>query len=123
MKNFSPILLMAFALLITSTSFGQQTQVENEFENVRAFRIGVKTGIPNLISANVEYVLPLLNRKFALSADYSKMNMDSGDFGFDTEEGAEIMEQEFDYFEAGINYYFFNREKVCTPESVMQIMV
>lgn len=111
MKNFSPILLMAFALLITSGSFGQQTQVENEFENVRSFRIGVKSGIPNLISANVEYVLPLLNRKFAISADYSKINMDSGDFGFDTEEGAEIMEQEFDYFEAGISYYFFKPGK------------
>ncbi|OEY72723.1 hypothetical protein APR40_11890 [Salegentibacter salarius] len=102
---------MAFALLITSTSIGQQTQVENEFENVRPFRIGVKSGIPNLISANGEYVLPLLKRKFAISADYSKINMDSGDFGFDTEEGAEIMEQEFDYFEAGINYYFFKPGK------------
>lgn len=111
MKNFSPILIMAFALLITSASFGQQTQVENEFENVRPFRIGVKSGIPNLISANVEYVLPLLNRKFAISADFSKINMDSADFGFDTEEGAEIMEQEFDYFEAGINYYFFKPGK------------
>ena len=85
--------------------------MENEFKNVRPFRIGVKTGIPNLISANLEYVLPQLNRKFAISADYSKINMDSGDFGFDTEEGAEIMEQEFDYFEAGINYYFFKPGK------------
>ena len=111
MKNFLPLFLIAVAVIISSASFAQQNQAENEFENIRPFRIGVKSGIPNLISANVEYVLPLLNRKFAISADYFRINMDTGDFGFDTEEGAEIMEQEFDYFEAGLNYYFFKPGK------------
>ncbi len=111
MKIFLLIFLTALVLLISSASFAQQTQVENEFEDVRPFRIGAKLGIPNLLSANVEYVLPLLNRKFSISADFSKINTDSDDFGFDTEEGTEIMEQQFDYFEAGINYYFFKPGK------------
>lgn len=104
-------LVTLFFILATTVSssllFAQQTQVQNEFENIRPFRIGVKSGFPNLLSANIEYVLPLFNRKFALSADYSKLNLDAGDFGFETEEGTEIMEQEFKYFEAGLNYYFF----------------
>jgi hypothetical protein len=71
----------------------------------------VKTGIPNLLSGNIEYVLPVLNRRFAISADYSKINMDAGDFGFEAEDDAEIMEQEFDYFELGVHYYFFKPGK------------
>ncbi|WP_079721331.1 hypothetical protein [Salegentibacter holothuriorum] len=111
MKNFLPLILIVFALMISPASFAQQMQTQNEFEDVRPFRIGLKSGIPNLLSANLEYVLPVLNRKLALSADYSKLNMDGEDFGFETEEGTEIMEQEFKYFEAGIHYYLFKPGK------------
>lgn len=111
MKNGLLLFWIIFALLLSSVSFAQQKSVANEFENLRPFRIGAKLGIPNLLSLNMEYVLPVLNRKIAITADYSKINMDGGDFGFDTEEGAEIMEQEFTYFEAGLNYYFFKPGK------------
>lgn len=111
MKHLYNSLLLGCMLAFSSLSFSQELQTENEFEDVRPFRIGVKSGIPNLFSGNIEYVLPILNRKIAVSADYSKINLNAGDFGFEAEDGSEIMEQEFDYIEAGINYYFFKPGK------------
>ncbi len=111
MKDLYKLLLVGGILLSTSYSYSQEYLAENEFEEVRHFRIGVKSGIPNLLSGNMEYVLPVLNRKIAVSADYSKINLNAGDFGFEAEDGSEIMEQEFDYLEAGVNYYFFKPGK------------
>ncbi len=111
MKYFYKTLLLGCMLIFSSLSFSQELQTENQFEDVRPFRIGVKSGIPNLLSGNIEYVLPVLNRKIAVSGDYSKINLNAGDFGFEAEDGSEIMEQEYDYLEAGINYYFFKPGK------------
>ncbi|SHG68729.1 hypothetical protein SAMN05444483_12219 [Salegentibacter echinorum] len=111
MKQFYKLFIVGCLILNGTASFSQQMQIQNEFEDVRHFRIGVKSGIPNILSANAEYVLPVLNRKFAVSVDYTNLNMDADDFGFETEEGAEIMEQKFIYFEGGINYYFFKPGK------------
>lgn len=111
MNQFYKLFLFGGIILSSSFLFSQEYSTENEFENVRPFRIGVKSGIPNLLSGNIEYVLPVLNRKIAVSADYSKISLNAGDFGFEAEDGSEIMEQEFDYLEGGINYYFFKPGK------------
>ncbi|PKD16627.1 hypothetical protein APR41_07395 [Salegentibacter salinarum] len=118
------MLLSSGIFLSSTTIFDQERNTVREgYENVRPFRIVVKSGIPNLLSGHIEYVLPLLNRKFAVSADYSKINMDTGDFGFEAEGDNEILEQEFDCLELGLHYYFLKREKVCMPVSLIQIMV
>lgn len=101
--------LIAIFLFPPTTGFAQETAVDfdakNSF-NVRSFRIGAKIGFPNLIGGNLEYVLPLLNEKIAVSADYSRFkssNIIEIMGGEDTDD----VDMSVSYLEGGLNYYFF----------------
>ncbi len=71
--------LVIILLLISAPACFAQTSVETESNyerdyKLRPFRIGAKVGFPNLIGGNIEYVTPLLNRRLAVSVDYSNLN-------------------------------------------------
>jgi hypothetical protein len=72
------------------------------FSQEKPIRVGVKIGLPNIIGGNAEYVTPLLNKRLAVTIDYSTLNGSSPE---DDAEGS------FNYFAAGINYYFFKEGK------------
>ena len=64
------------------------------------FRIGIKFGIPNIASLNLEYATPFLNNRLASTLDFSS-------FSIKIEEN----EISFSYIELGGNYYFLNKGK------------
>ena len=60
----------------------------------KPFRIGLKAGLPNVVSLNVEYVLPILGHRVAPTIDYSDFSI-----------SVEGVKADFTYFEAGVNVY------------------
>ena len=64
------------------------------------FRIGIKFGVPNIASLNLEYVTPLLNNSLATTLDFSSISIK-----------IEENEISFSYIELGGNYYFLNDGK------------
>lgn len=102
--------LFTFMFLLCGFSFAQEIQKtyeETEITKVRPVRIGLKIGVPNLIGGNLEYVTPLLEDRLALNVDYSTIK--SGWFISDEESGEDKLD--FNYWEAGVNYYFFKPGK------------
>lgn len=89
--NFKSTLLI-LCLLVSSILFSQE----------KPFRIGVKIGLPNVIGGNAEYVTPLLNKRLAVTIDYSTFS----EFDIEDNSGGSL-----NYFAAGINYYFFKEGK------------
>ncbi|MCB0449165.1 MAG: hypothetical protein KDC97_03510 [Confluentibacter sp.] len=89
--NYKSALLILY-LLISSALFSQEKPI----------RIGVKLGLPNVIGGNIEYVTPLLNKRLAVTIDYSSLS------GSSTEDEAG---GSFTYFAGGLNYYFSKEGK------------
>jgi len=86
----------------------QEDEKERSYK-VRPFRIGVKIGAPNLIGGNLEYVLPMLGRRVAVNADYSKLKSEwiqPEDEGADAEDKINVT-----YLDLGLNYYLFKPGK------------
>lgn len=77
------ILISLIFILIVSTTYA-----------VKPFRIGVKVGMPNVVSLNAEYVLPILGHRIAPTIDFSDFSLTIKDVKVD-----------FKYLEAGINFY------------------
>lgn len=100
-------------LLLCNFAIAQEVSEEREVNQkkerkLRPFRLGAKIGFPNVIGGNIEYVTPLLEKKLAVSIDYSKIK--SG--WFEVEEEGNInnspdSQLDLSYLEGGINYYFF----------------
>ena len=80
---FKTIFILVFSIN-TSISFGQE----------KPLRIGVKVGVPNILTANIEYVTPLLNGRVALSVDYMSLSKTIDDVSIN-----------YDNFEIGSNIY------------------
>ena len=81
MKCFLKLVLTILFVVVSHQGYAQEfsgkSNVSNEDSNVKPIRIGAKLGFPNLISLNLEYVLPILDNKLAVSADISKINSSS----------------------------------------------
>jgi len=77
------ILISLIFILIVSTTFA-----------VKPFRIGVRVGLPNVVSLNAEYVLPILGHRIAPTIDFSDFSLTIKD-----------VKTDFKYLEAGINFY------------------
>ena len=77
-------------VLVSITVFGQ-----NDTDELRPYRIGLKIGIPNAASLEFEYVTPLLNNSVALFVNYTgaKFNIDD-------------VQSSLNVFEIGSNIYF-----------------
>lgn len=113
-QKFSFLLVLsAFLLILPVTGFAQDSSVVLDKEDgvkVRPFRIGVKIGFPNIIGGNLEYVLPVLGKKVALTADYSAIK---SDWLVETDETGEDGQDEinYTYMDLGVNYYIFKPGK------------
>ena len=97
-----------FSTRYTEENLEFQRQQERVYK-VRPFRIGVKIGAPNLVGGNLEYVLPMLGRRVALNADYSRIKSEwfvSEDDSNEPEDNLNIS-----YLDLGLNYYFFRPGK------------
>lgn len=77
------ILISLIFILIASTTFA-----------LKPFRIGARVGVPNVVSLNAEFVLPILGHRVAPIVDYSSFSLNIEDVSVD-----------FTYLEAGVNFY------------------
>lgn len=78
---------------------------------IKPLRIGFKTGFPNLIGGNIEYVSPFINEKLAFQIDYSKIN---SNWFLNEEQEEDYLNSEalgFSYLELGLSYYLFKSGK------------
>ena len=108
MKTISKILAILFVLISTSIyaqdSGVRDTKVnaslEEKIRSIKPLRIGIKAGVPSILTMNAEYVTPLLNNRVALAVDYFKL-------------GREFDGTQIDYtnFEIGSNIYFNSKGK------------
>lgn len=102
MKTKNIVLSALLLIICTYSSFAQNNgdgvKVKNgniaTEESIKPLRIGVKDGIPNIISIHVEYVTELLGDRIAPTIDYNP-------FKFNVQ-GLEI---NFSNFEIGSNIY------------------
>jgi hypothetical protein len=90
MKSTRYALLVVLLMIISAGAFGQD----------KPRRIGVKIGIPNVTTVNVEYVLPVLGNKIGISADFLALTPSFSD-----------VELSFSYWEIGANYYITGEGK------------
>ena len=74
----------------------------NYLNKVKRFSIGVKVGVPNVVTVGIEYNLPFLNNHFAPYVDYTKI---------DYNETGESFSGSLSYSEFGLNYYFNQKGK------------
>lgn len=88
MKKFTLVILSI--LFFSVTSYAQD----------KPFRVGVKLGVPQVVSLNLEYVTPALNGRLAFTGDYGAFSIDVDD-----------VDVTYSYFEIGANYYFRNEGK------------
>lgn len=75
-------------------------EIAPKVKSIKPLRIGVKLGIPSILTASAEYVTPLLNNRVALAIDYFALDRD-----FD---GTQI---DYTTFEIGANVYVNPRGK------------
>ena len=72
------VAISLFLLLIPFSSIAQENEITEEIEtesssstsDINPLRLGVKAGVPNVFSINVEYVTPLLDNRVAFAVDY-----------------------------------------------------
>lgn len=91
------ILIMLIILTGINTSFAQN---DTSPKSIKPLRLGVKVGIPNILTANAEYVTPLLSNRVALSMDYMSLSKTIDD-----------TEIKYNNFEIGTNIYLTNKGK------------
>ncbi|CAL67588.1 outer membrane beta-barrel protein [Christiangramia forsetii] len=104
-------------VVVTVLLFHFNLSAQQEYENAgpdidRPYRIGFKLGYPNILGGSVEYMLPVLNGKFGVSLDYSRLrskNLFSA--AGVNEDGTEDLDLNLQYIEGGINYYLFKPGK------------
>ena len=77
--------------------FSLPTLAQDDFstsKSIKPLRIGVKVGLPNIITANAEYVTPLLGNRVAVAVDWMSLSQTIDDTSLD-----------YNNFEIGSNIY------------------
>lgn len=90
-------LLQLSLLLCFTLAFSQDnsdSQNIEKTESIKPLRLGVRVGAPNLITANIEYVTPLLNNRVAATLDYMSLSKTVDDISI-----------KYNNFEIGTNVY------------------
>lgn len=112
MRKILSILLLFSCLVLSSqnipivqpieTDTLEMDTIENSVKKIKIkpLRIGIRVGVPHLITGNIEYVTPLFDNRLALTMDYITLSKRFTDGIF-----------RFDNFEAGANIYFKNTGK------------
>ncbi|AUC82200.1 hypothetical protein [Lacinutrix sp. Bg11-31] len=89
------------------------TQIDAQ-ESIKPLRIGAKIGVPNIISANLEYVTPLLDNRVSIMLDYMSLSKTVDDVNVNYnnfEIGSNIyINNTGKGFYGGISYFSFNAE-------------
>ena len=87
-------LSLLFCCLIGFAQENTVTQTVERTESIKPLRIGARLGIPNIITANVEYVTPLLDNRVAATLDYMTLSQTVDDVSI-----------KYSNFEIGSNVY------------------
>ncbi|MDA0794549.1 MAG: hypothetical protein O3C13_08040 [Bacteroidetes bacterium] len=95
MKIFQFTILFLLTSLFVHAQVMESETEETDLPRVKRVALGVKLGIPNLISGSAELILPFLNNHFAPTIEYSKIGLNF-----------ENIETNISYTEYGVNYYF-----------------
>lgn len=98
MKNLKNICLIGLLLTFSMHTYAQDDKTITK--SIKPLRLGVKVGVPNIITANAEYVTPLLGNRIALAVDYMSLSK--------TVDDTEI---NYNNFEIGTNIYFNKQGK------------
>lgn len=93
--HFHKSILLILLFFLTLNLYAQ-----NDDKSIKPLRIGVKIGVPNLVTANAEYVTPLFGNRLAITGDYMSFAT--------TIDGTDIT---YNNFEAGTNIYFNSKGK------------
>lgn len=98
MKYFKTFFLFTLLLIYSINLLAQEDNTT--IKSIKPLRLGVKIGIPNIITTNVEYVTPLLNNRIAITTDYMSLSKTIDDTNIN-----------YDNFEIGTNIYFNKKGK------------
>ena len=96
MKKIFLILSLASIAYVSA----QDISITDSISKSKTFSIGVKAGVPNILSLNGEFVLPILNNHIAPFIDYGSFSLD-----------VENTQADLKYLEYGLNIYFGNKGK------------
>lgn len=91
-------LLLCFSLGLAQNN--SETQTIEKSESIKPLRLGVRLGAPGLITANLEYVTPLLGNRVAATLDYMSLSKTIDDVSI-----------KYNNFEFGTNVYLKNTGK------------
>lgn len=91
-------LFFLILLGLSITSFAQKDSLK--VKSIKPLRIGVKVGLPIILTANAEYVTPLLNNRVAIAVDFMSLSKTVDDVSVD-----------YTNFEIGTNIYFSKKGK------------
>src|SRR5690554_7095504 len=108
MRIISIFIFLFTSSLAYSQEFTKEVQTDSlyslsetgQHSSIKPLRIGLRIGVPNLITGNIEYVTPLFDNRVAVTVDYLGISRSFTDGIF-----------RFDNFEAGANFYFKNNGK------------
>ena len=91
-----------FILSLISAAYvsAQDISITDSISKSKTISIGVKAGVPNILSLNGEFVLPILNNHLAPFVDYGSFSLD-----------IENTQADLKYLEYGLNIYFGNTGK------------
>jgi hypothetical protein len=93
-------IFLMLSLISTAYVSAQDISITDSISKSKTFSIGVKAGVPNILSLNGEFVLPILNNHIAPFIDYGSFSLD-----------VENTQADLKYLEYGLNIYFGNKGK------------
>lgn len=93
-------LLFIFIVLGVISSKAQKDSTKTKVKSIKPLRLGVKVGVPSILTVNAEYVTPLLQNRVAVFGDYMALSKT-------------IEEEKADYtnYEVGANIYLNSKGK------------
>lgn len=95
--------LTTLIILISFSIYGQGIAKENDSitaEKIKSFSLGIRIGVPNIVSLNSELILPFTGNRVSAYFDYGTLNFPIDETNIETT-----------YTEYGINFYFNSKGK------------
>ena len=93
-------IILILSIISTAYVSAQDISITDSISKSKTISIGVKAGVPNILSLNGEFVLPILNNHLAPFVDYGSFSLD-----------IENTQADLKYLEYGLNIYFGNKGK------------
>lgn len=93
-------IILILSIISTAYVSAQDISITESISKSKTISIGVKAGVPNILSLNGEFVLPILNNHLAPFVDYGSFSLD-----------IENTQADLKYLEYGLNIYFGNKGK------------